>query len=519
MPARSREGELYITRGRSLTSLEILPPSREGWQEFVALASASDYDRDALENMARRWWDRSLRERKADTGSAALATLTGKRDAARRATSALLRHRGFTVSAGEGLQGELVLLLGSQRFRLPAGALLSRPELRTTMPPLEAAAREAVGDVLTLVDQMRPELGERAFAWVAERLETAPEQFDDAFALEDAPFEASDDASAADPSASPEHVEAILDEILGALDQYAVEVLEREAGERRALLKSKNDWDVFAGVPQGTSLANLTLVFRRGLAAEDFDFSPLRATWAELRRSRAQYRSITERVMRSVASQVSQIRRMDEGALFRRRVQREGRFRVTSTYHRKEKRNVWMVSVVTRVPEDEFSRLRALASKHRGFYSTYKTSTTPTGFQFTLETDAWAFVKDATRRVHDTPQQPAQPDSASSTSAAAGESGNHWIVGARVYGDTALVKALTARYPFERPHSDLVSIRLPYIVLMLRHTRDDAILPSQQGPLYEVTGQGDVQAALSRLWREGISEFRGSFSDWPVAKG
>ena len=43
--------------------------------------------------------------------------------------------------------------------------------------------------------------------------------------------------------------------------------------------------------------------------------------------------------------------------------------------------------------------------------------------------------------------------------------------------------------------------------------------PVPQRDLLFGTGQGDVQAALSRLWREGISEFRGSFSDWPVTKG
>lgn len=633
VPARSREGELYIAHGRGLTSLEVLPPSREGWQEFVTLASAGDYDRNTLEDMARKWWGRSLRGRKAETNSAALGTLAAKREAVRRATSELLRHRGLTVSTGEGLHGELVVMLNDKRFRLPPGALLSRHELPPAMPALEAAAYEAVGDVLTLVDQARAEHGERAYAMIAEKMAAAPEQFDSQFALEEAPFEATKPTKSASTD-----VEAILDETLDALGgTFTVQALAHEAGERHVLLRSRRAWDVLDSVPEGTPLVNLALVFERGLAADDFDFSPLRAAWPQLRRPRAQYQSITERVMQSVAAAASQVWPMDEKALLRSRVAREGRFRVTSSYHRKEKRYVWVVSVVIRVPDDEFGRLRSLAARYGGTYSYYKTTTVPSGFQFWVESDAWAFVKDATMRVHNAGTStaggvtstaastaavtstaaasvPAKDaghvyrigdqwfgDSAlvqafgrkyiinhagygffdaevpggkidfnlytderrfedqsgrlhtllphgdidleallddlisnglavfggrwndwpfrSETASAPAGGGNHWIVGGRVYGDTALVKSLTGRFPFERPHTDVVSVRLPRIALMLRHTRDDSILPSQQGPLYEVTGQGDVQAALSQLWRDGVSEFRGSFSDWPTKTG
>lgn len=518
VPARSREGELYITHGRSLASLEILPPSREGWQEFLGLASASDYPREELEKVARQWWDRSLSERKSENGSTALTALAAKRDAVRRATAALLRHRGYTVAAGEGLQGELVVQLDGQRFRLPAGSLLSQPELRTTMSTLEAATREAIGDVLALVDRFRAEQGERAFETVAGKMEAAPKQFDVEFPLEEAPVPALADDEIT--GASPEHVEAILDEILGALEAphrdhaaqgFTIEVEGREPGKRIALLKSKDDWNVYFGLPQGTPLVKLTLAFERGLSPEDFDFALLRDAWPGFRRPRMQYTAITGRVFATVATAVRQFRGLDADALFRRRVAREGRFRVASSFHRKEKRTVWMVSVVQRVPEDEFSRLRNLASKHRGYYSTYKAAGVSPGFQFYLEADAWAFVRDATNRVHDAPQEfPSAP-----SSQVRGESGNYWIVGARAYGDAAMVRALTARYSFERPHNDLVNVRLNDMTLALRHTRDDAILPFQQGPLYEATGPGDVQAALSRLWREGSIEFRGSFPDWP----
>ena len=63
IPAKSREGELYLADNRAVASLVILPPGGEGWQEYTRLGPATDHTAKDLAEVASTWWDRVYRAR------------------------------------------------------------------------------------------------------------------------------------------------------------------------------------------------------------------------------------------------------------------------------------------------------------------------------------------------------------------------------------------------------------------------------------------------------------------------
>lgn len=212
IPAKSREGELYLANGRALESLVILSPGAEGWAEFVRLAPSTDHPRTDLERVAERWWDRSLpqpRVRSSSRGPTDLASSRGplatddpalaellttlepdvaeqllplhrKRRAVREALAILLPQRGVKAFAGTGIRGELVVTdkPGKSRYTLPANALLSAERVDPKDDTLEGVTALAVSDVSAVIERERAAHGDAAFELVLSNLQRDPTFYD-----------------------------------------------------------------------------------------------------------------------------------------------------------------------------------------------------------------------------------------------------------------------------------------------------------------------------------------------------
>jgi hypothetical protein len=56
-----RRGVLEIGRGATLSTADaVLPPTKDGWRDFLSLAPDSELKFSDLDKAARYWWDRTL---------------------------------------------------------------------------------------------------------------------------------------------------------------------------------------------------------------------------------------------------------------------------------------------------------------------------------------------------------------------------------------------------------------------------------------------------------------------------
>lgn len=206
IPAKSREGELYLAEDRAIASLTILSPGLDGWREYIRLGPATDYTSKDLTDVASLWWDRNYPRRRGAPATASkpvtsptndpalaellpefdraeaegLLSLHRKRRAVRESVGILLRQRGYQASTTKGMQGGVTATLGSKRMTLPAKQLLTAEPPDSAASELEEAALEAVGDILTMVERERPVHKDAAFDVVLRNLERDPGFYDDA---------------------------------------------------------------------------------------------------------------------------------------------------------------------------------------------------------------------------------------------------------------------------------------------------------------------------------------------------